>query len=309
MVKKMNAGGIATDARAIAGKAQFAFIKAAPKRIAVVGLLVGMSLSLVGCIANSGPINDESGTNGAPATSTSQVLGSGEKVDTGAGTYEKITLSPDNRAYQFSAIHADTPEMKELGWSVEDGIASQRAAVDYMTKEFMDSTALEGDDAAYQEWYANSAPKYYSESLMPELKANPGETKVIIGNFGTNKFMPNLIHDGKPRVKELNLGVAGYSAIPSYNGIEYSIEFEAAYRVDDVNAAKFVGSHVGLSGEAFAQSKYAKDSLKDGTGENLYRAKGYANVIVTKDASGQMKLIGFSSKADFDTTDFANPDA
>lgn len=308
MVKKMNAGGIATDARAIAGKAQFAFIKAAPKRIAVVGLLVGMSLSLVGCVANSGPIENQSAPNNASA-SASQIKGSGEKVDTGAGTYEKITLSPDAPVYQFSTIHADTPEMKEIGWSVEDGVAGQRAAVDYMTKEFIDSTALEGDDAAYQEWYAKSAPKYYSDAVLPQLASSPEETKIILGNFGANKFMPNLIHDGNPRAKELTLDVSGFVAVPSYNGIEYSIEFEAAYRVDDANAAKFVGSHVGLSGEAFTQSKYAKDSLKDGTGENLYRAKGYANVIVTKDADGQMKLIGFSSKADFDTTDFANPDA
>ena len=311
MVKTTNAKGIAKDARLITGTAWLESIKAAPKKIAVVGLLVGMSVSLVGCFANSsGPITDQPVPNSAaPISSTSQIKGSGEKVDTGAGTYEKITLSPDAPVYQFSTIHADTPEMKEIGWSMEDGVAGQRAAVDYMTKEFLDSSALEGDDAAYQAWYARSAPKYYSESVLPQLKTNPGETKIILGNFGTNKFMPNLIHDGTPRAKTLDLKVTGFVAVPSYNGVEYSIEYDAAYRVDDANAAKFVGLHTGLSGEEVLQSKYAKDVLKDGTGENLYRAKGFANVIVTKDAGGQMKLIGFSSKADFDTTDFANPDA
>lgn len=308
MVKKTNPKGIVKDARSIAGKARFAFTNAVSKRIGTVGFLFGMSVSLVGCMATSGPIENQSVPTNAP-TSASQIQGSGEKVDTGAGTYEKITLSPDAPVYQFSTIHADTPEMKEIGWSVEDGMAGQRAAVDYVTKEFIDSTALEGDNAAYQEWYANSAPKYYSEAVLPQLASNPEETKIILGNFGANKFMPNLIHDGNPRVKTLDLKVTGFAAVPSYNGVEYSIEYDAAYRVDDANAAKFVGSHVGLSGEAFTQSKYAKDSLKDGTGENLYRGKGYANVIVAKDANGQMKLTGFSSKADFDTTDFANPDA
>jgi hypothetical protein len=306
----MNAEGIAQDARSSAGTAWFEFIKAAPKKIAVASLLVGMSVSLVGCIASSsGPITDPPVTNSAAPTSSSQIKGSGEKVNTGSGTYEKITLNPDAPAYQFSTIHADTPEMKEIGWSMKDGTAGQRAAVDYVTKEFIDSTALEGDDAAYQAWYANSAPKYYSESVLPQLKTSPGETKIILGNFGTNKFMPNLIHDGTPRAKTLDLKVTGFVAVPSYNGVEYSIEYDAAYRVDDANAAKFVGLHTGLSGEEVLQSKYAKDILKDGTGENLYHAKGFANVIVTKDAGGQMKLIGFSSKADFDTTDFANPDA
>lgn len=306
MVKKMNVEGTKKDARAIADTALFAFIKAASKKIAAAGLLVGMSVSLVGCFANGGPINDQPVPNSAP-TSSSQVMGSGEKVETGTGTYEKITLSPDAPAYQFSAIHADTPEMKEVGWSLEDGAAGQRAAVDYMAKEFIDSTALEGDDVAYQEWYANSAPKYYSESVMPELANTPGETKVILGNFGQNKFMPTLIHDGTPRENTLDLQVSGFTAVPAYNGVEYSVHFEAAYRVDDANAAKFVGLHTGMSGEEFMQSKYAKDVLKDGTGENIYRAKGYANIVVTKDAGGQMKMMMFSSKADFDTTDFANP--
>lgn len=277
------------------------------QKIAAAGLLVGMSVSLVGCFANGNVNNNTPVVPSNAPTSISQVMGSGEKVETETGTYEKIVLNPDAPAYQFSAIHADTPEMKEIGWSVKDGAAGQRSAVDYMTKEFIDSTALEGGDAAYQEWYANSAPKYYSESILPEIATNPGENKIILGNFGQNKFMPNLIHDGKPREKTLDLKVTGFKAVPEYNGVEYSIEYNAAYRVDDANAAKFVGLHTGLSSEAVLQSKYAKDVLKDGTGENLYRAKGFANIVVTKDASGQMKMVGFSSQADFDTTDFANP--
>lgn len=277
------------------------------QKVAAAGLLIGMSVSLVGCFANSaGTDNNPVVPTNAP-TSISQVIGSGEKVETETGSYEKIILNPDSPAYKFSAIHADTPEMKTIGWSVEDGAAGQRLAVDYMTKEFIDSKALEGGDAAYQEWYASSAPNYYSESILPEIANNPGETKIILGNFGANKFMPNLIHDGTPREKTLNLNVTGFVAVPEYNGVSYGIEYEAAYRVDDANAAKFVGLHAGLSSEAVLQSKYAKDVLKDGTGENLYRAKGQANIVMTKDANGQMKIVGFSSKADFDITDFANP--
>lgn len=308
MVNKMNAKVVANDAPTIDARSPFSLIKTVMNRIAVLCLFVGMSVALVGCFADEVPSSSQQVPPSASAPA-SQITGSGEKVDTDTGTYEKIVLKPDAPVYQFSTIHADTPEMKEIGWSYEDGAAGQRAAIDYMAKEFIDSTALEGGDGEYSEWYASTASKYYSAAILPEIAQNPGENKIILGNFGTNKFMPNLIHDGNPRAKTLDLKVTGFAAVPSYSGVEYSIEFDAAYRVDDANAAKFVGSYVGLSGEAFTQSKYAKDSLKDGTGENLYRAKGYANVIVTKEENGQMKLIGFSSKADFDTTNFANPDA
>jgi hypothetical protein len=284
-----------------------------PRKIAAAGLLVGVSVSLVGCFANNGGNNENPVVSPSLSTSISQVdtqvVGSGEKVQTDSGSYEKIILNPDAPAYKFSAVHADTPEMHELGWTPEDGAAGQRFAVDYMAKEFIDSIALEGSDAAFQEWYANNAAKYYGESSLPELANNPGDTKVILGNFGQNKFMPTLIHDGTPREKSLNLNVTGFVAVPEYGGVQYSVEFDAAYRVDDANAAKFVGQYTNMTSEEFTNSKYAKDSLKDNKGENIYRGKGWANVVVAKQYNGEMKIIGFSSKADFDTTDFAHPDA
>lgn len=279
------------------------------QKIAAAGLLVGMSVSLVGCFANGGANNnDQPVPNNAP-TSISQVMGSGEKVETETGTYEKITLNPDAPAYQYQPIPDDEAVLSSMDWTYGDGEAGQKFAVDYMTKEFIDSTALEGGDAEYQEWYANSAPKYYSDAVLPDIANNPGETKIILGNFGANKFMPNLIHDGTPREKTLELRVAGTMPKPEYSGVLYSIEYEASYRVNDTEAAKFVGLHTGLSSEAVLQSKYAKDVLKDGTGENIYKAKGYANVVIGKNANGEMRIIGFESKADFDTSDFANPDA
>lgn len=280
------------------------------QRVAAAGLVIGMSASLVGCIANgTAPDQHQPGAPAGPSTSISQVLGSGEKVETPTGTYEKIIMNPDAEAYQYKPIPGDEQALQGMGWTVSDGAAGQKHAVDYMTKEFIDSTALEGGDAEYQEWYAHSAPKYYHDSVLPDVANNPGETKVILGNFGQNKFMPNLIHDGTPREKTLELQVDAAMPKPDYNGVQYTVRYEASYRVNDAEAAKFVGLHTGLSGEAVLQSKYAKDVLKDGSGENIYKAKGYANIVVAKDANGQMKIIGFESKADFDTSGFANPDA
>ena len=281
------------------------------QKLAAAGLVIGMSASLVGCFANGNAPQPHDNLN--PPTSISQVTGSGEKIQTPTGSYEKITYNEDAPIYKFNNGNGNTPEMEAKGWSLEDSTAAQKVAVNYMTKEFIDSTALEGGDEAFKEWHSTTAKNYYSDAVYNEIANNPGETKIILGNFGQNKFMPNLIHDGTPREKSLDLTLNGYGPYndqPGYDAVMFSIEYTAEYRVDDANAAEFIGKHTPtpMSGAEVIQSKYAKDSLKDGSGENVYRAKGYANIVVAKEAGG-FKIIGFQSKADFDTTDFANPDA
>jgi hypothetical protein len=59
-----------------------------------------------------------------------------------------------------------------------------------------------------------------------------------------------------------------------------------------------------MSKEDFLKSNMAKDNLKDGSGENVFKAKGTASVVVSKDAKGEWKIIGFQSETNFDTSDF-----
>jgi hypothetical protein len=261
------------------------------------------------------------------APSYGDAVGSGEMVTTPSGTYEKIKLSEKDPAYEYKPLaHEDS-----WGWTVLEATAAQKLAVDYMTQEFLDSTALEGGDSEFSSWHAATSKNYYSESILAQTTQNPGETKLILGNFGANKFIPALIHDRSPRVKNLDLDVAG-SGFVDENGnsvdevdqngnlidktigsgivtyTKFSISFKAGYRVDDVNGAAFVGQQVGMTGDEVLTSKYATDKLKDGSGENVYRAEGYANVVEAKEPGG-LRIIGFESAADFDTRDFANQDA
>lgn len=277
------------------------------KTIALSGLLTALALTVSGCSM----LPNQAGTEVAEAApSYGDVVGSGEMVTTPSGTYEKIILSENSPAYEYAAELHD----RSSGWTVEEAIAGQKLAVDYVTQEFLDSTALEGGDAEFRRWHDVAGKKYFSESVIGETSRNPGETKIILGNFGANNFIPALIHDGSPRVKDVQLDPPAAVYKPWETGaglaqdMQYSIQFDAGYRVDDVNGAAFVGKQVGMTGDKVLTSKYATDRLKDGTGENVYRAKGYANVVVTK-APGGMKIVGFESKADFDTRDFANQDA
>ncbi|MGP4033620.1 hypothetical protein [Pseudarthrobacter sp. 1C304] len=277
------------------------------RTIALAGLLAILALTASGCQVAPSPSATASGETSTTEKAESGVVGTGEKIDTAAGPYEKSSLPANDPAYSYNPTFHDASS----GWTVDEASAAQKLAIDYMSKEFLDSTALEGGDAEFQNWYAANAKKYFSEKVIDIAGQNPGENKIILGNFGTNRLIPNLIHDGSPRVKEAHLGVTGFGFVNTPelgNSVEFSIEWNAGYRVDDTNGAAFVGHHTGMTGEQVLNSKYATDKLKDGSGENVYRGTGSANVMVTKDPDG-LKIVSFSSKADFDTRDFANQDA
>lgn len=288
------------------------------KKLAAGGLVVGMSFSLVGCIANGNndhpvtPLNPPISTS-APASPSAAsyggVIGSGQQVKAADGTYETVIIDKDSPVYKYNNGQGNTPEMEAAGYSAEDGQASQKFVADYMVNEFVDSKALETKDQGYDEWYATSAKNYFTPNVYQELGANRGKGQVILGDLGSMNTIPNLIHDGKPREKSLNLNVMGFAPYrdgQGNKGIKYAVEYTAEYRVSDAEAAKFAGQHVNMTPEQFLQSDLAKPSVKDGKGENSYQAKGTANIVVTKDEQGAWKIIGFSSQTNFDVTDFVN---
>lgn len=279
------------------------------QKIAAAGLLVGMSVSLVGCFAVGGGNKAEEYSDVPPnaPTSISQIIGSGEKVETPSGAYEKITLNENAPVYSYNNGQGHPEYVSSAGWTEEDGTAGQRAAVDYMVKEFVDSNALNGGDAAYQEWYANSAKKYFADTLYQDPAMKSGEGIVVLGNYNGNA-MPNLIHDGTPREKTLDLEVVGVSTFDDEagtKGLRYSFHYNSEYRVNDTEATAFASKLLNKSPEDFLNSPTAKESLKDGAGENVYVAKGQANIVLTKDANNEWKIIGFQAITEYDTSDFA----
>lgn len=273
---------------------------------ALIGAVLLSSLMLTACSAPTAnkPLTNDS-VPSPTAASYGQAVGSGEKVETENGSYEKITLSDNAPIYKYEKGEANDGIIA-AGWTEADGASGQHAVVDYLAHEFVDSTALETGDAGYQQWHKNSANKYYSGDIYQQLGASPA-SNVVLGNFAGANKIPILIHDGTPREKELNLhlnGFQAYSDASGTKGIMYEVQYETSYRVSDTDAANFAASSLGQTPEAFLQSSRAKDSLKDGKGENIYRAKGYAKVVVGKDAQNEWKVIGFKATTDYDSSDF-----
>lgn len=303
-------------------KTQVARSKVAQSLVAG-GLLVGVSLSMVACSAESGETNAISPSGSPTSTDVSSsaataksgdygdAIGSGEKVDTPTGAYETISLNPNADIYKYNNGDGNPAAIEAAGWTEEDGTAGQKLITDYLVREFLDSSALETGDEGFRQWYETQAAGYYSPSVYEQLGQMGGSSNAVVGNFAGVRGVPNLIHDGSPRVKRLSLkldAVTPYeSSDTGVRAINYAVQYSADYRVDDASAATFAGGTMGQTGEQFLDGMLAKPQLRDGTGENVYRAYGTVYAVVGKDVKNQWKIIGFESSTDYDASDFTRP--
>jgi hypothetical protein len=266
-------------------------------------MLAIASLALAGCGAIASVSGPNASANAAVA-SYGHVIGSGEKVQSELGSYERITADPSVPLH----TNGESPAlMTEAGFTAQDGTDSQRYAIDYMVREFIDSSALNGGDKAYQDWFATTAPKYFPESVLKEEALKSGTGTALIGN-NNGTGVPNLIHDGSPRVKNVDLNVTGYRPFNDESGkpigVKYSIQYKADYRVDDKNAAELAAKYGKMSVADFLASTNANPKLKDNTGENVFSASGNVNFYVGKNEQGVWKVNGLEAEANFDTSDF-----
>lgn len=293
------------------------------KKLAAGGLVVGMSFSLVGCIA-SGNNNDHapvtpSHSVSAPATTSPAeaplgegIIGSGKQIKTSDGsTYESISIDPNAPIYKFNNGQGLSPEMKAAGYTESDGQASQKFVANYMVKEFLDSTGLETKDTGYQQWLGTTGRDYFSPDVYNQLAANPVSGQAILGDIGSTKTMPNLLHDGKTREKSLNMSLTAVAPFSNENGdkgIQYSVQYAATYRLSDMEAASFAAKLSGgqMTAEQFLKSTKAQPSIKSGKGETTYTANGTADIVVTKDSTGAWKITGMMAKTDYDVSAFVN---
>jgi hypothetical protein len=278
-------------------------------------LVIGIAASLTGCGTGTSGVSlgaNASSSPSATAAAYGSVNGSGVRVETPTGSYEKIVADKTGPSYNpdYGLGYPFPDYLSSAGWTEQDAVAGQRFVVDYLVQEYLDSTALEGGDEAFQKWYETDAKRYFPEELYAELSANGSANGAVLGNFAGQKLLPNsLIHDSKPRISSIDLDISSTNNGPfddgqGLKGIKFSIGYTAQYRVDDANAAELAGVLTGMSGEEVINSDLAKDKLKDGTGENSHQAKGTANFVVTKDANGEWKIIGYSSQPNFDTGDY-----
>lgn len=254
-----------------------------------------------------------------PASSASvdnTIKGTGVKIDTPNGSYEKVGFDPNAPVYALGESEG-IDHVLEAGWTEEELLSGRRFAMDYIITEFLDSTALEGGDPAYRNWYAKEAPKYFAQEAYDQIADGTGN--VVLGNFGDkNSLVPELIKDGAPRINDLTVEHKGYTPIAEtgVKALNYLFSFKGDYRVSDASAAKFVSDYSimnlpaekHLTPEKFLASDMAKPQLKDGKGENKLPVYGDASISLAKNAEGQWEIVGFTGYPEVNTDDFTQND-
>lgn len=262
--------------------------------------------------ASGGPAGQgQTAPAGAPqpvAASYGDVVGTGTKVTVADGSYETIALDPKSRLYDVAVGGGLEQTLAQSGFTLDDAKSAQKFALDYMVKEFLDSTALETKDDGFKAWIAANGHTYFNDEILGEIATKPDGAQLLLGDPVATKTIPALIHDGKPREKNVNVSVGGVGPFVG-NGvkaIQVELTYTAQYRLSVASAATFAGSLAtpAMSGPQFLASSSAKPSLKDDQGEHVYGASGSATVVVDKDSQGRWEIDGFKSTTNYDISDF-----
>jgi hypothetical protein len=285
-------------------------------------LVAGLSFSLVGCSASgnnnhsAAPANSQESASAASASQTPKelpigdgIIGSDQQAKASDGsTYETLAIDPNSPILKFNNGKSMPSAMSAANYTEADGQASQKFVANYMVKEFIDSTALETKDIGFEQWLHTSGKTYYSPDVYNQIVQNPQDAGVVLGDQGSSKTIPNLVHDGKPREKSLNLSLNQVSLYSdnTYNGIQYNLDYSVTYRLSDIEAANFAVELSGnqMTAQQFLQSNKAQPSIKDGKGETTYTASGTVQIVVNKNAQGAWEIVGLRPTTNYDITSF-----
>lgn len=285
-------------------------------RIAVTGALIGLTASLGACstTVNDAPANpaeqntvDATASESAPETYGS-VIGSGEKITTADGSYETITLDPSSDLLKLNGGKGLPEGFAEYGWTTENATEAQKFAAEYVVHEYLDSTALETSEAGFEEWMNTTAPNYYASKYLgpgPIRDAEYGGD-VLLNNLGEERLIPDLIHDGKPRLSSAILTLLNLEtfAIEGDQALKFNIEYIADYRVTDASAADAASYYAGQTPEEFLASDLAEPKLRDGIGENIHKAYGTVGVVVAKAEDGKWRVVGLQTDRHYSNFDY-----
>jgi hypothetical protein len=275
--------------------------KNAGRKIAAVTVAGVMSVSLAGCLQNT-PFGNGDTPSPNSDYAVSDMAVTDNKVTDSLGEYSTVDVHPDSTIAQYESniVFGDRT------FTDEEYAGAQKAAAEFTMHQFLDSKALDTGPESYQDWATNVAPNYYSPELANDPTLKDGTANPILTN-ATKPQMPELIRDGGPRESSviLNLNSLSTSTYDGKSYVDVSINYEVDYRVSDKSAVAFSAKVANGTEEDFLNSGVAKDSLKDGKGENKYTSTGWVRLAMQNN-NGKWEIAGFQSDSQFSTADFTN---
>lgn len=270
--------------------------------LSISALTLSAALLITGCSVGSESVSlrsqgSASATLNAP-NAYGDVLGSKKKVNTKNGTYEEIEIDNNSAVYEYED---QLLTFEDSAWTEQEVAMGQQFALKYITSEFLDSKAMESGDVGYRKWYEGTAKEYFSSTLYDDGDLRGSMSESILGNFAGVSDLPDFIHDGKPRVSNVELNVNNVKlrgASSNNETIDYVISYDADFRVDDSSAIEYGTKKFYLSKKEFLKKPEAKQ-LRDGKGENTFNVSGDATVTVEMGSNRQFKIDAFDSESNY----------
>ncbi len=211
-------------------------------RAAAVGALA--VLLLTGCSALTGFGPSPSPSPSGSASPSAEPLGPAfgdvaprESITDELGTYLHVTIAPGAACYR--TVDPDTldPSIGGSSWDEQSLLDAQRFVVTFVAEQTIDSTALDRDEAGWEEWVDSTSELYFGPDPGDHMKLEGADRPTPIYNDPDN-FTPRLVRDGLSRMDDATITVGALSNEPREGGEWLTISGTAnvSYRVTDEEA-------------------------------------------------------------------------
>ncbi len=183
-----------------------------------------------------------------------------ESITDELGTYLHVTISPGAAVYR--TVDPDTLDSSIDGssWDEQSLLDAQRFIVTFVAEQTIDSTALDRDEAGWEEWVDSTSELYFGPDTGELMKLEGSDRPTPIYNDPDN-FTPRLVRDGLSRMDDATITVDAISNEPREGGewLTISGTADVSYRLTDEEAI------ANLLEQGYTQDEAAGfESLSDG---------------------------------------------
>jgi hypothetical protein len=200
--------------------------------------------ALTGCSAFPGALSSATPSASASATPDAGPIGAAfgdvaprESVTDESGTYLHVTLAPESAVATEVDPATVGASIEGSSWDEASLLEAQRFVATFVAEQTIDSSALDRDEAGWQEWLDTTSQRYFGDESDDLLKLEGADRPTPIYNDPDN-YTPRLVRDGLARLDDATIVVESLENMPREGGEWLTVTgtAEVAYRLGDEEA-------------------------------------------------------------------------
>jgi len=213
------------------------FVRAAALGVVSVVLLSGCS-ALTGLAPSASPSPSGSASpSDVPLGPAFGDVAPRESLTDDLGTYLHVTISPASDAYTSVDPATVDPSIEGSSWDEQSLLDAQRFVATFVAEQTIDSSALDRDEAGWEDWVDSTSEIYFGEDSGDLMKLEGADRPTPIYNDPDN-FTPRLVRDGLARLDDATITIESLANEPREGGEWLTVTGTAdvAYRLTDQEA-------------------------------------------------------------------------